>query len=147
MAETAPETYRMGGQPMIIGYHDLREISPSKAREVVRKVLENNNGNVSEAARILGISRHTVRRARDGDLEDLSRRPHRSPRKTDHTLEGLIVKESERTGFRYRRLTGHLRRKYGLRFSEDTVKAILYCYSLFCFSKIYLDQLECLLSF
>lgn len=56
LAETASETFRMGGQLMIIGYHDLREISlsnpemsGSKARELVRRVLENNNGNVSEA--------------------------------------------------------------------------------------------------
>lgn len=57
---------------MSILYHELREIETSKARELVRKVLAKNNGNVSETARILGISRNTVRRARDGSLEDLS---------------------------------------------------------------------------
>ncbi|MDI6727377.1 MAG: helix-turn-helix domain-containing protein, partial [Thermodesulfovibrionales bacterium] len=77
---------------MSILYHELREIETSKARELVRKVLSKNNGNVSETARILGISRNTVRRARDGGLEDLSRRPHHSPNKTEHSLEELIVK-------------------------------------------------------
>ena len=33
---------------------------------------------VSKTARILGISRKTVRRAREGPLEDLSRRPKSS---------------------------------------------------------------------
>lgn len=110
---------------MSILYHELREIETSKARELVRKVLAKNNGNVSETARILGISRNTVRRARDGSLEDLSRRPHHSPNKTEHSLEELIAKESKRTGFRYRRLASYMYGKYSLKISEDTIKAIL----------------------
>ncbi|HHS49169.1 MAG TPA: IS481 family transposase, partial [Desulfurella acetivorans] len=70
-----------------------------------------------------GISRNTVRRARDGSLEDLSRRPHHSPTKTEHTLEELIVKESQTTGFRYRRLSSYLQKKYSIEISEDTIKA------------------------
>ncbi len=110
---------------MSILYHELREIESSKARELVRKVLEKNSGNVSKTARILGISRNTVRRARDGGLEDLSRRPHHSPTKTEHSLEELIVKESKRTGFRYRRLASYIWGKYGIKISEDTIKAVL----------------------
>ena len=60
-------------------YHDLRKTSPEAARLLVGKVLEQNGGNVSKTARILGISRKTVRRAREGPLEDLSRRPKSSP--------------------------------------------------------------------
>ena len=67
------------------------KIEPSKARELIRAVLERQNGNVSKTARILGISRQTVRRARDGSLEDKSRRPHRIPRKTDTFLEKLRI--------------------------------------------------------
>jgi len=114
----------MEGQPMIT-YHELREISPQKARELVRKVLTKQGGDVSKTARILDISRPTVRRARDGKLEDKSRRPLHSPTKTASHFEELIVKEAKRTGFRYRRLTGYLRKKLSLRFPEDTVKAIL----------------------
>lgn len=109
----------------MISYHDVREVSSCKARELVRKVLARNHGNVSEVARVLGISRHTVRRARDGGLDDRSRRPHHSPRKTPDSFESLIVAEGKRTGFRYRRLSSYLQRKYGLVFSEDTVRAIL----------------------
>ena len=46
-------------------YHELRKVSPEKARMLVRNILEKNNSNVSKTARILGISHHTVRRARD----------------------------------------------------------------------------------
>jgi hypothetical protein len=114
----------MEGQPMIT-YHELREISAEKARELVRKVLMKQRGDVSQTARILKISRPTVRRARDGVLEDKSRRPHQSPSKTASHFEKLIVQEAKRTGFRYRRLTGYLQRKLSLKFPEDTVKAIL----------------------
>jgi len=114
----------MEGQPLIT-YHELREISPQKARELIRKVLAKQEGDVSKTARILHISRPTVRRARDGEVEDQSRRPLHSPTKTASHFEELIVQEGKRTGFRYRRLTGYLQRKLSIRFSEDTVKAVL----------------------
>jgi transposase len=109
----------------MIGYHELRKISPEKAREVIRKVLEREGGNVSRTARILGISRHTVRRAREGPLEDRSRRPKRVWRRRGTYLEGLIVKEAEDSGCGYRMVTSLIWRKYGIRLSENTVKAVL----------------------
>ena len=109
----------------MITYHELREISPQKARELIRKVLAKQEGDVSKTARILNISRPTVRRARDGDLEDRSRRPLHSPAKTASHFEELIVQEGKRTGFRYRRLAGYLQKKFSIRFSEETVKAVL----------------------
>jgi putative transposase len=106
-------------------YHEVRKIAPEKARELVRKVLAQQQGNVTRTAKILEITRLTVRRARDGSKDDLSRRPHSSPRRTETTLEGLIVKEGRLTSFRYRRLTKHLALKYSLTISEHTVRAIL----------------------
>lgn len=114
----------MEGQPLI-NYHDLRKLSPEKAREIIRKVLDNNGGNVSETARILGVSRATVRRGRDGELGDMSRKPLSSPNRTESRFEELLVKEGKHTGFRYRRLTSYMMRKYSLYLSENTVKAIL----------------------
>ena len=124
MGSQDPATTWMEGQPLI-SYHEVRDISPAKARELVRRVLKSNGGNVSRTSDILCISRKTVRRARDGDLKDQSRRPLRSPNKTEEGLENLIVKEGRRTGFRYRRLTGYMKLKYNLILDEDTVKAIL----------------------
>jgi len=106
-------------------YHELRKASPKRARELVRKVLDQNDGNVSVTARVLGISRSSVRRARDGSLDDISRKPHNCPSKTPDNFEQLIVAESKRTGFRYRRLSLYLQRKYSLPISENTIKAIL----------------------
>lgn len=59
----------------MITYHELREISPQKARELVRKVLAKQAGDVSKTALVLHISRPTVGRVRDGAREDKSRRP------------------------------------------------------------------------
>lgn len=117
----------MGGQPTmnIISYHELRKISPQKARELVRKVFESNNKNVSKTAKILGVSRHTVRRAVYGPLEDKSKKPKSSPKKLSSELENFIVEESKKTGFRYRRLSFYLLRKYGIKISENTIKSIL----------------------
>jgi hypothetical protein len=100
----------------MIFYHDLRKMSPHKVREIVRKVLDQNQGNVFKTVRILASSRHTVRRARDRPVEDLSRKPHRSPKKTSSDFEKLIVCEAIRTGFRYRRLKAFLVRKFDLSF-------------------------------
>src|ERR671931_55766 len=116
----------MGRWTMIISYyHELRKVSSKRARELVRKVLDQNNGNVSKTAKVLAISRNSVRRARDGNLEDLSRKPNSSPSKTPDKFEKLILMEARRTGFRYRRLSLYIQRKYSLLFSEDTIKAIL----------------------
>lgn len=109
----------------IIPYNELRKISPEKARELIRKIFEANNRNVSKTAKILNISRHTVRRAIYGPLKDRSRRPKNCPRKLSSELENLIINEAKRTGFRYRRLSLYLLRKYGLKISENTIKSIL----------------------
>ncbi len=74
----------MAGQPSMntITYHELRKISPEKTREVVRKVYEQNNCNISKTAKILCISTHTVHRAINGPLHYKSRKPKNSSRKS-----------------------------------------------------------------
>jgi putative transposase len=93
---------------MYTTYHELVEISKQRtaAREVVRRVLLNNAGNVSETTRILGTSRKTVRRAQEGPLEDYSRRPKHMPRKLDAHFEELIVVEGKITGYGARAARG-----------------------------------------
>lgn len=106
-------------------YHELRKENPAKARELVRKVLNQTGGNVSKTARILRIDRKTVRRARDGTLDDLPRKPKKVWSKIDPDYELLIVKEARETGFGYRRLSKHLSRKYGLLILESTIRSVL----------------------
>ncbi|MCX7991978.1 MAG: IS481 family transposase, partial [Proteobacteria bacterium] len=96
---------------------ELRKRSPALGREIIRKVLDSNNGNVSLTAKILNISRNTVRRARDGDLEDKSRRPKTSPKKISAEIEEIIIKYAKITGFRYRRLSKYIRDKLNIHIS------------------------------
>ena len=110
---------------MTITYHEMSQISKQKARELARKILKNTEGNVSKTARILQVSRKTVRRARDGALSDYSRRPLHCPRKIDPRFEALIVCEGKRTGYRVQRLTSFLFQQYGHEFSMYTVKKVL----------------------
>ncbi len=70
---------------------------PEKARELVRKVFVANNKNVSKTAKILGISRATIRRAIYGPLEDKSRKPKTCPKKFSSELENSISQEAKRT--------------------------------------------------
>jgi transposase len=106
-------------------YHTLRKNNPESARLLVREILKKNNYNVSKTAKILSISRQTVRRARDGTLSDLSRKPKHSPNRIKEEFENLILKEAKRTHFGYRLLSSYIYRKYGIRISENTIKAIL----------------------
>jgi len=109
----------------MIGYHEIRKIKVEKAREIVRRILIENNNNISKTARILKITRRTVRRSRDGPLGDRSRKPLVSPNKIKLRLEKLVIREGKDTGYRYRRLSKYIYDKYGIEISENTIKVIL----------------------
>ena len=104
-------------------YHKLRKMQPESARTLVREVLDKQNGNVKRTAEILGISRVTVRRARDGTLEDKSKRPKNIPNRTP--FEDLIVSVAKETGYRYRLLSRFIKLKYNIEISENTIKTVL----------------------
>lgn len=107
-------------------YHAMRkEHGPDAARGLARKILEQNNGNVSRAASVLACSRVCVRRARDGPLQDARRTPLSQPRKIETALEKLCLKERKATGYGRRRLSMHVALKYGIAVSENTLKRVL----------------------
>ncbi len=106
--------------------HNFRKNnSPQLARIRIREVLNSFNGNVSKTAKKLKISRHTVRRARDGALEDYPKAPKNPKRKYDNNLRELIIYEAKNTNYGARRLSYYLREKYSLFISENTIKYIL----------------------
>lgn len=107
-------------------YHSLRASEgASAARNLTRTVLENNKGNVSKTAYILGCSRYCVRRAREGLLKDYGRTPRHQPRKTAVSLEEFVLKVRQEAGYGKRRLRKHLKAKFGLMMSENTIAKIL----------------------
>ena len=106
-------------------YHKIRKFNPELAREIVREKLIKNRGNVSKTAREMGITRVTVRRARDGDLKDKSRAPKNPRRKYREYFIELVKTEAKRTNFRYRRLSKYLYQKYSIEIPESSIKYIL----------------------
>jgi len=98
---------------------------PEAARDLVRTVLAEQSGNVAETARILGITRPTVRRARDGNLEDGDRTPKNQPTKTKSALEQVVLEARKATGYGRKRLARHLIMTKGPVVSPDTVGNIL----------------------
>lgn len=107
-------------------YHRLRNAqSAEAARELVKTVLSEQKGDVTETARILGITRPTVRRARDGDLSDRDRIPINQPTKTSDDFEELVLAAREETGYGRKRLNRHLKQTIGLELGSDTIGNIL----------------------
>ncbi len=96
------------------------------ARILARSILEENKGNVSKTAYILWCSRKTVRRSRDGPIENISRAP-KTPhnKKTSSDLEWLVLQERNKTKYWRVRLAKYLFLRYGITFSSSTIWNIL----------------------
>ena len=107
-------------------YHRLRDNQGAEAaRELVRTVLEERRGNITETAQILGITRPTVRRARDGDISDRDKTPINQPTKTADDFEELVLAARKETGYGRKRLDRHLKQTIGLGLGADTIGNIL----------------------
>jgi len=104
-------------------YQELYRINPVEARKILLRTFRETQGNTLRTAKALHCSRNTVkkfvRRQQMGlSLEDLSRRPLRSPRQTAKEIEELVVKERKLTNFGRLRLAYHIREKHGLELSS-----------------------------
>jgi hypothetical protein len=107
-------------------YHRIKGMEGDIAvRSLVRRELRRSGGNVSATARAMGCSRLTVRRARDGTLEDGDRTPQTQPGRTPETIETIVLRERRKTGYGRRRLARYLIDVMNLRVSEHTVRNIL----------------------
>ncbi|WP_456390985.1 helix-turn-helix domain-containing protein [Hydrogenimonas sp.] len=85
---------------------------------------------IRAAARQFRTTRNTVRRwlrrsESQGSLEERSRRPHRSPRRTPEETEQLVVDIRKRTNYGPHRIRDILIRQYDIELSEWTIRNIL----------------------
>ena len=104
----------------------IKDGNKKAARQLIKEVLEQNKGNVSKTARQLGISRKTVRRARDGTPQDLSRAPKKPSKKIeDWEAIAILAEAMDKKKFGYRQLTKHFKNTYGIKFPLLRVKYIL----------------------
>lgn len=123
-----------GGVTMVsIDYRELAQLDVVVARKkLVEIYFHQANRNISETARVCGLSRNTVRKhlcrffmEGEAGLKDRSRRPHSFYRKTSDDVEQLVLEIFETTNYGFRRIAKQLRRKYGIKLSYGTVGKIL----------------------
>ena len=110
-----------------------REVYPMNRKEARRRLVQTylDTHSIRKTARIWGTSRQVVRKwvrrylqAGEAGLEDRSRRPHRSPRKTPPEVEQQVLEAWQRTGYGRQRLAWYLARQ-GLNLSPHTIRHIL----------------------
>lgn len=112
-----------------IDYKVLRRINPQAARVAVLEYLFSNGNNVSDCARVFGITRPIVykalRKKKEGDLSDSSRSPHFMPRKTTIEIEDKVIAAKNKTRLGPKRLSIYLNRYEGVVVSYGTIRHIL----------------------
>jgi len=112
-----------------LDYQELRSISPKAARQAILQILKANDGNVSNTAKVLGVTRPTVykamRKKEAGDLEDTSRAPHSVHNKTSEEIEKKVVALKRKTNYGPLRLRDELLEGHGIDLSEHTIRNIV----------------------
>ena len=92
-----------------INYKQLREINPETARRAVLEYLKSNGHNISQTALVFGINRTVVydilRKEREGNLKDRSRKPHNQPRRTPIHVEDKVIEIKCKTRYGPERLS------------------------------------------
>ena len=83
-----------------IEYSVLRETNPETARLAVLEYLKTNGRNISDAARVFGITRPVVydilQKQAEGDLTDRPRVPRHQPNKTPEETEARVIAAERR---------------------------------------------------
>ena len=97
-----------------IDYKMLRKINPEAARLAVLELLDSNGNNISDCAKIFGITRPIVYKAikkrQEGNLSDSSCAPHTQPRKTPEALEDKVITTKNKTRLGPKRLSIYLKK-------------------------------------
>lgn len=119
---------RLGVGEGRIDYKELRRFNAEAARKAVLEYLK-TGGNISEAARVFGITRTVVydilKKERTGNLQDRSRAPRRQPKRTPVEVEDKVIATKNKTHFGPERLSRHLQQYEGLWVPVGTIRHIL----------------------
>lgn len=112
-----------------IDYKELRKINPEAARRAVLEYLGTNGGNITDTARIFGITRPVVydilKKQAEGNLADRSRAPKSQPNKTPAEIEDKVIKAKNKTNYGPKRLSNHLADYEDIQISYGTIRHIL----------------------
>ncbi len=112
-----------------IDYKALRRINPEAARRAVLEYLKTNGANIAGAARVFGVNRTVVydilKKQKEGNLKDRSRRPKSCPNKTPDKIEDKVVEAKNKTRLGPERLSKYLRKHEKLNVPYGTIRHIL----------------------
>jgi transposase len=112
-----------------LDYQELRTISPKAARQAILQILKANKGNVSQTARMLGVTRRTVYKAiskrEAGNLDDNSRAPKVVHNKTPKEIEEKVALLKRKTNYGPLRLKEELEAVNKISLSEHTIRNIV----------------------
>lgn len=116
---------------MEIFYQEIQKMKRVEARKKLIKTYE-RTGSISKTAKLWGTSRSVVRKwlkrykeKGEKGLEDLSRRPKRSPFKTSSYIEKKVLKIKKERDYGKRRISYFLLVEEGIYLSENTIRNIL----------------------
>ena len=111
-----------------IDYKELRRVNVEAARRVVMEYMKTNS-NISQTARMFGITRAVVydilKKDSEGDLKDRSRVPRHQPRRTAIEIEEKVIVAKNRTHMGPERLTRYLQVHEGIIVPAGTIRHIL----------------------
>ena len=114
---------------LLVDYKTLRAINPAAARVAVLEYVSSTGGNISRAAGAFGIQRAVVydifKKHHEGDLNDRSKAPKTSPRKTSPEVEDMVIAIKNQTRLGAKRLSLHLQRYGSLTVPYGTIRHIL----------------------
>ena len=112
-----------------INYKELRKVNPEAARLAVLEYLKTNGGNISDTARIFGITRPVIycilHKAKKGNLRDLPRIPFHQPNRTAKNTEDKVIEVKNKTHLGPKRLSRYLIKYEQLQVPYGTIRHII----------------------
>lgn len=112
-----------------IDYKALRDVNPEAARLAVLEYLKTNGHNMSDAARVFGITRSVVydilKKQAEGDLKDRSRVPKHQPNKTPAETQQKVIEAKNKTRLGPKRLSLYLSKYEEIDVPAGTIRHIL----------------------
>lgn len=112
-----------------ISYKLLRKINPQAARLAVLEYLKTNERNIADCAGIFEINRGVIydilKKAKEGNLNDRSKRPHSQPGKTSETIEQKVIEIKNKTRYGPKRLALYLADFENMIVPAGTIRHIL----------------------
>lgn len=122
-------------EKIVIDYKRLRKINPEAARTAVLEYLKSNGNNVSDCAKVFGLTRAVIydiiRKSKEGNLQDRSRAPKKVSNRTPGVIEQLVInirQQEKREGGKIlgpKAISFKIYREYKIDLPYGTIRGIL----------------------